>query len=327
MTRDKPGACPRRPSRAQGAGVVVVGSSNTDMVVMDKALPLPGQTLTGGVFFTAPGGKGANQAVAAARAAGKGTRVTFIGAVGDDDLGRAALACLEKDGIDCLRVRKIAGAPSGVAFIIVDAKGENIIVVAPGANAGLTPADVERAAADIRRAGCLLAQLETPLATVKRAVEIASGSGVRTILNPAPAPEGPLPGALLRKISILTPNETEFAALTGRSIESREGLDSAARLAGVLREALIVTEGRKGVRVFTRGGETYGVPAFKVKAVDTVAAGDAFSGALAMALTDGCELPEAVRFASAAAAVSVTRRGAQPSLPKRREVLAMLARA
>ena len=339
MARSKSGAGRRDCSRAQGSGVVVVGSSNTDMVVMGKALPLPGQTLTGDVFFTAPGGKGANQAVAAARAAGRGTRVSFVGAVGDDDLGRAAVACLKKDGIDCRHVRTVAGVASGVAFIIVDAKGENMIVVAPGANAGLRPADVERAAADIRRAGCLLAQLETPLATVKRAVDIASGSGVRTILNPAPAPEGPLPASLLKKISILTPNETEFATLTGRSIESRNGLDEASRLAGVLREArsgrrrgpddaaLIVTEGRKGVRVFTRGGETYRVPAFKVKAVDTVAAGDAFSGTLAVALTDGRELREAVRFASAAAAVSVTRRGAQPSLPKRREVLAMLKRA
>lgn len=316
-------------SRAQNAApcVVVVGSSNTDMVVTGKALPLPGQTLTGGSFFTAPGGKGANQAVAAARAAGKGTRVSFVGAVGDDDFGRAAVAGLEKDGIDCRRVRKIAGAASGVAFIIVDAKGENTIVVAPGANAMLKPADVERAAVDIRRAGCLLAQLETPLGTVKKAIEIASASGVRAILNPAPAPAGPLPGALLKKISILTPNETEFAALTGRPIDSRKGPGEASRLAGALREALIVTEGRKGVQVYTRGGEVFRVPAFKAKAVDTVAAGDAFSGALAVALTEGRELRDAIRFASATAAVSVTRRGAQPSLPKRREVLAVLKRA
>lgn len=307
-------------------GVVVVGSTNTDMVVMAKALPLPGQTLTGGPFFVAAGGKGANQAVTAARAAGQGTRVTFVGAVGDDELGRAALAGLEKDHVDCRHVTTVKGAASGVAFIIVDAEGENTIVVAPGANARLRPADVGRAAPAIGRAGCLLVQLETPLATVKKAVEIAWKVGVRTILNPAPAPERPLPAALLRKVSILTPNEIEFAALTGRSIDTPGGLKQAVGLATAVGEALIITEGRKGARVFTRGGDSYRVPAFKVKAVDTVAAGDAFSGALALALTEGRELEGAVRFASAAAAVSVTRPGAQPSLPKRGAILARLRR-
>ncbi len=217
-------------------GVVVVGSTNTDMVVMGKRLPLPGQTLTGGAFFVAAGGKGANQAVAAARSAGRGTRVTFIGAVGDDDLGRAAVAGLKKDGIDCRHVTTVKGVASGVAFIIVDARGENTIVVAPGANKRLLPADIDKAAPAIRGAGRLLVQLETPLATVKRAVEIASGAGVRTILNPAPAPEKPLPAALLRKVGILTPNENEFAALTGRSIDTPGGLKEAARLARVLGE-------------------------------------------------------------------------------------------
>jgi len=313
-------------SRAQRS-IVVVGSSNTDMTVAAKSLPVPGETLTGGAFYTAAGGKGANQAVAAARLAGPCTRVALVAAVGDDDLGRAAVEGFRAEGIDVRHVRTIAGTASGVALILVGARGENMIVVAPGANAGLRPTDAAAARKLIKGADVLLAQLETPLATVTRAVSLAAGAGVLTILNPAPAPARPLPATLLEKIGILTPNETEFEALTGASLESARGAAAARKLAAVLGVALLVTEGRKGVRVLTRRGESYRVRAFPAKAVDTVAAGDAFSGALALAMAEGRELREAIRFAAAAAAISVTRRGAQPGMPRRAEVLARLKRA
>ncbi|MHC5054266.1 MAG: ribokinase [Planctomycetota bacterium] len=314
-----------------GGRVVVVGSSNTDMVAAALALPRPGETLVGGEFYTAAGGKGANQAVAAARAGGKGSRVTFVAAVGDDEFGRAAVKGFKTEGIDCRRVRTVKGRPSGVALIMVGRGGENMIVVAPGANAELAPRDVALARAEIAKADILLAQLETPLPAVARALKLAVAAGARTILNPAPAPAKRLPASLLKDISVLTPNETEFEAITGCEPSGTSGLAAARRLARKVGEALVVTEGARGARVFmssrakTDGSPCeFRVPAFKARAVDTVAAGDAFSGALAMALAEGEPLPEALRFASAAAAISVTRRGAQPGLPTRREIAAFL---
>jgi ribokinase len=307
--------------------VVVVGSSNTDMVASAPELPRPGETVVGGEFYTAPGGKGANQAVAAARAGGRRVRVAFVGAVGDDAFGRAAAKGLRAEGIDCRRVRTVKGAASGVALIMVGRVGENMIVVAPGANAELTPRDVARARAEIKSADVVLAQLETPLAAVAKAMDLATAAGARTILNPAPAPAKRLPASLLKMVDILTPNETEFEAIAGCAPSGRKGLAAARRLARTVRELLVITEGPRGARVFATSGDEYRVPPFKVKAVDTVAAGDAFNGALAAGLAEGKTLADALRFASAAAAVSVTRRGAQPSLPTRRQITAFLGRS
>jgi len=295
--------------------ILVVGSSYTDMIVRLDRLPLPGETLIGGQFSTAPGGKGANQAVGAARAGG---RVAFVGRVGEDALGRSALENLRRDGVDVRHAVRDRGAPSGVAFIFVARGGENSIAVASGANDRLSPADVGRARSAFRQAGVLLVQLETPLSTVAQAVYLASKAGARVILNPAPA--RPLPDRILRRVSILTPNEHEAELLTGIKVNGDSGAARAAK--ALLRRgvgAVIVTLGARGA--FVADGKSQGlVRGFKVKAVDTTAAGDIFNGALAVALAEGRTVPDAVRFAQAAAAISVTRPGAQPSAPLRAEI-------
>jgi len=308
-------------SRPTGKSVVVVGSSNTDMILRVARVPRPGETLLGGEFSTAPGGKGANQAVAAARAGG---RVSFVARLGRDPLGDAALAGFRKEGMGLSRVVRDRGRPSGVALIFVGADGENSIGVAGGANQRLSPADVSAARGLISGARVLLVQLETPLRTVEAAARIARAAGVDVILNPAPA--RPLPGALLRNVSILTPNETEASVLTGVRVT---GAASAARAARILMRrgvgTVIVTLGARGALVATRGGSQV-IPGFKVRAVDTTAAGDVFNGALAVRLAENCPLGAAVRFAHAAAAISVTRRGAQPSIPARSEIDALLGK-
>lgn len=295
--------------------IVVVGSSNTDMILQMDRIPRPGETILGGAFSMAAGGKGANQAVAAARAGGQ---VSLVAKVGRDVFGEQALAGFARDGIDTRWVMKEKGAPSGVALIFVANTGENSIAVAPGANAKLSPADVRRASKAIAAAHILLAQLETPLETVTAAVELAAANGVQAILNPAPA--RPLPRRLLKKISILTPNETEAEMLTGIAVKNDA---SAGRAADALHRkgvnTVIVTMGSRGAFVSTPSRQ-FLVPGFKVKAVDTTAAGDVFNGALAVALSKGQDLAVAVRFANAAAALSVTRLGAQPSAPSRREI-------
>lgn len=293
--------------------VVVVGSSNTDMVVETPRLPGRGETVLGGAFASLAGGKGANQAVAAARL---GADVAFVGCVGGDALGEAALAGLRREGIDTRFVRCDSGAASGVALIVVDAAGENQIAVAPGANERLTPDDAEAAATAIQAADVLLAQLEIPLRAVERAVAIARAAGKRVVLNPAPSRA--LPGALLQQVDVLTPNESEtLALLDGQALATPE--ECAAALLARGPRAVIVTLGRRGVLVATPQ-ETRCVPALSVQAVDSTAAGDAFSGALAVGLARGEDLLSAVAFGVAAAAISVTRRGAQPSLPRRAEV-------
>jgi len=300
--------------------ILVVGSSNTDMIVKVPRIPRAGETVLGGAFSTAPGGKGANQAVAAARAGGE---VTFIARVGDDMFGRRALEGFERDGIRVHLVARDPEQPSGVALIFVAADGQNSIAVAPGANAKLSAADVSRGARAFRRAGAVLVQLEIPLEAVAAAVELAARHNVRVILNPAPAQA--LPAGILRRVSILTPNEQEARALTGIAVRDEA---SAARAAAALRrrgvEAVIVTLGARGA--FVACGRTrQRVPGFKVKPVDSTAAGDVFNGALAVALGEGRPLLEAVRFANAAAALSVTRLGAQPSAPTRAEIERFLA--
>jgi len=295
--------------------IVVVGSSNTDMIIKVEHLPKPGETIIGGEFSIAAGGKGANQAVAAARAGGE---VVFVARVGDDMFGAQAVEGFAGDGIDVSHVLKDAEAPSGVALIFVDDKGENSIGVASGANANLAPVDVTGASEAITSADILIMQLETPLETVQAAAAIASEKGVKVILNPAPAQ--PLSDDILRHVSILTPNESESEILTGIPVENEQDAESAAQvLAEKGVETIMVTMGAKGVFVFSSECKEL-VPGFKVEAVDTTAAGDVFNGALAVAIAEGKPLKEAVAFANAAGALSVTKLGAQPSAPSRSEI-------
>lgn len=303
-----------------GGRVVVVGSSNTDMVVKCSHLPRPGQTVTGGTFVMVPGGKGANQAVAAARL---GAQVTFVARVGSDSFGQAAIAGYRAEGIDTTYIVHDPESHTGVALIIVDEHGENLIAVASGANHRLGPEDVRRAKAAIVAADVLLVQLEIPLAAVEEAVRLARESGVPVILNPAPAV--PLPDELLRQITYLTPNESEAEGLTGLPV--RDETTAAAAAAELRRrgaEYVIITLGPRGALVVGPQGQTL-VPAYQVSAVDTTAAGDAFSGALAAAVARKIPLAEAVEYATKAAAISVTRMGAQPSLPTHAEVEAFAA--
>ena len=302
--------------------IVVVGSSNTDMTIRLGRIPRPGETLLGGEFLMAAGGKGANQAVGAARSGG---RVSLVARVGADMFGDQALAGLREDRINLAHVYRDRKAASGVALIFVGERGENSIAVASGANARLSPADVKSARGVIAAASVLLLQLEVPLASVQAAALLGARSGAQVILNPAPARA--LPDSLLRRVSILTPNETEAAMLTGISVR---GAGAAARAAERLRArgvpTVIVTLGARGALLASEDG-TRIVPGFKVRAVDTTAAGDIFNGALAVALAEEQPLLQAVRFASAAAAISVTRRGAQQSAPQRREIDRLLRQA
>ncbi len=295
--------------------IVVVGSSNTDMIIKLDRIPLPGETILGGEFVTAAGGKGANQAVAAARAGG---RVSFIARVGRDLFGDQAVAGFVKDRIDVEYVARDKAAPSGVALIFVARDGENSIAVASGANGRLSPADVKKARKVIASAAVLVMQLETPLATVQAAAETAAKAGVSVILNPAPAQ--PLPDELLRLVSILTPNETEAELLTGIKVDDEASAGQTAdRLLARGVQTVIITLGQRGAFVASAGLRKL-IRGFPMQAVDTTAAGDVFNGALAVALAEGQTLERSVRFANAAAAISVTRLGAQPSAPKRKEI-------
>ena len=302
--------------------IVVVGSSNTDMIIRLNRVPRPGETVLGGQFMTAAGGKGANQAVSAARAGGN---VAFIARLGEDMLGEQAVAGFIKDHINVDFIQRDRVAPSGVALIFVAKNGENSIAVASGANGRLSPADVNSAKKVIAGAKVLVLQLEIPLQTVLAAARISAAAGACVILNPAPARS--LPDDLLRHISILTPNETEAELLTGIKVNNDS---AAARAAAALRArgvgTVILTLAARGAFIANERGMKR-VPGFKVRAVDTTAAGDVFNGALAVALAEGQPLDRAVRFANAAAALSVTRVGAQPSVPLRREIEKFFAEA
>lgn len=299
------------------ARIVVIGSVNTDLVVSGPHIPSPGETVTGGSFLRAQGGKGANQAVAAVRA---GADVTFVARVGDDELGRDAIAGLREEGIDVDRVTRDEDHATGVALIMVDQAGENAISVAPGANAHLSVADVEAARAAIESADVLLAQLETPLEAVTRAATIASAAGTMVILNPAPA--RPLSASLLSLIDVLTPNEGESVFLTNE----KEPRVAAARLRASGVERIVVTLGPRGALIFTGDGES-AVPSPAVAAIDSTAAGDAFNGYLAVSLAEGLDLTAAVRRACAAGALATTVPGARPSLPSPDRVDEMLRRS
>ena len=302
--------------------IVIVGSSGTDMIIKLDRIPRPGETLLGGEFHITGGGKGANQAVSAARAGG---RVAFVARLGQDDFGDQAIAAFAKEGIDVEHIYRDPKVSTGVALIFVDQHGENSIGVAPGANGRLSPADLKKAREIFSGAGVMVVQLEIPLQTVQSAALLAAKAGARVILNPAPARA--LPDVLLRHVSILTPNETEAELLTGIRVDSDS---AAAKAASVLRgrgvQTVILTLGARGA-LLAGDGPAQLVPGFKVKAVDTTGAGDVFNGALAVALAEQQPLIDAVRFANAAAAISVTRLGAQPSAPSRREIQRLIKSA
>lgn len=297
--------------------IVVVGSSNTDMVVRSARIPAPGETVTGGQFLLAAGGKGANQAVAAARL---GAEVTLVAKVGSDMFGDQAVAGYQREGIVTDFIFRDPRHATGVALILVDEQGENLISVASGANHALGPEDVQRAAERIRSADVVLLQLEIPLETVACAAQVAAEAGVPVILDPAPAPAGPLDPAILKHVTCLKPNETEAERLTGipGRDEASARLAAARLLEGGARYA-IITLGAKGALWVERERSGF-VAGNRVEAVDSTAAGDAFSGALACALARGLALEEAVRYAGLVGALSVTRLGAQPSLPTEEEV-------
>ena len=294
--------------------IVVVGSSNTDMIIKLDRIPKPGETRLGGEFITAAGGKGANQAVAAARAGGE---VTLVARVGQDMFGERAITGLIEKGVNVDHVL-YDQSPSGVALIFVGEDGENSIGVGSGANAKLSPADVRKAKNAFATADVVIMQLETPLDTVQAAADLADATGALVILNPAPAQ--PLPDKLLKKVSILTPNETEAELLTGIAVDDDASCGRAADILlskGV--KTVIITLGSRGAFVAS-ATEKQHVPGFKVDQVDTTAAGDTFNGALAVALAEGKPILDAVHFANAAGALSVTRIGAQPSAPNRAEI-------
>jgi ribokinase len=299
----------------QRAPILVIGSSNTDMVIKTSKLPLPGETILGGDFLMNPGGKGANQAVAAARLNGK---VALVAKIGEDVFGQQAKKLFQSENLDIDYLFSDPDSPSGIALITVDDRAENCIVVAPGANARLLRQDIDKAFPAIRKAEIVLMQLEIPLESVIYAAEIAHKAGKKVILNPAPARM--LPPELLKMIAILTPNETEAELLTGIPVTDHSSGETAAKMLlskGV--GVVIITLGNKGALLVTENICEL-IPTISVKAVDTTAAGDCFNGALAVALSEGAGLREAVRFANKAASISVTRMGAQASAPYRHEM-------
>ena len=299
--------------------VVVFGSINMDLVVRTPRLPAPGETLTGYTFFTAPGGKGATQAVACARL---GAPTRMVGRVGDDLFGEQLRASLRSFGVQDDGVLTTPG-PSGVALIAVDDLAENTIVIVPGANGSVSIADIPRLEAVLDGARILLVQLEVPIETVVAAARAAHTRGVTVILDPAPAL--PLPDELYALADIITPNEHEAATLTGIAVRDDQGAIAAARalIARGARRVAIKLGARGALTADTEGEQFWS--SFTVTPVDTVAAGDAFNGGLAVALSEGRSFDEAIRWGLAAGALSVTRHGAQPSMPERNEVLTLLA--
>jgi ribokinase len=295
--------------------LVVLGSINADHILNLESFPTPGETVTGNQYQVAFGGKGANQAVAAGRS---GAKIAFIACTGDDDTGERVRKQLASDNIDIAPVSVVEGESTGVALIFVNAEGENVIGIHAGANAALTTERVNAQREIIANAEALLMQLESPVESVLAAAEIAHQNHTTVVLNPAPARV--LSDELLALVDIITPNETEAEKLTGVRVEND---DDAARAAKVLHDkgigTVIITLGSRGVWASVNG-EGRRVPGFKVKAIDTIAAGDTFNGALMTALLEGKRMDDAIRFAHAAAAIAVTRKGAQPSVPWRKEI-------
>ena len=291
--------------------IVVVGSINMDLVARTPRIPLAGETLIGTDFDTTPGGKGANQAVAAARL---GHPVHMVGAVGDDVFGDALLRNLKAEGVDTTGVSRIPG-PSGVAQIQVADNGQNSIVVVPGANSKVAPASLDLQKSLIASAGLVLCQLEIPMAAILHTLDLCASASVPVMLDPAPA--APLPESVWSRIAWFTPNETEAPLYVGGGLTVK---DAAQHLLARGLKGVVLKRGAEGAHVATSSGRAKWLPAFRVKAIDSVAAGDCFNGALAVALMEGQDPVAAAYFASAAAAISVTRRGAQASMPTRPEV-------
>ena len=292
--------------------VVVLGSVNTDLVLRCSQLPIPGQTVRGHGFQSLPGGKGANQAVAAARL---GASVSFVGCVGDDEFGRNARQVLAEEGIATQHLHSVAGIGTGIAMIMVDDAGQNCIALAAGANAALSMAHVDAASAAIEAAGLLICQLECPLAVVQHGIALAHAAGVPVLLNPAPMQA--LPAELLAQVDVLVPNETEAAALIG--LPPGAAFDAAAaavRLRELGPTTVIVTLGAHGVQLASDGISMH-LDAPVVQAVDTTGAGDTFIGAYAAARCEGASLTAAIEYAQQAAAISVTKAGALAAMPRR----------
>ena len=295
--------------------ILVIGSSNTDMVIKSSRIPQPGETILGGTFFMNAGGKGANQAVAAARLGGN---ISFIAKTGNDIFGKQAIELFRSEGIDVSGIITDAQHPSGVALITVDANGENCIVVAPGANAALNIKDIETVKEKIENASVILMQLETPVSTIEYVAEIALEKNIKVVLNPAPA--AALSDDLLKKISLITPNQKEAEMLTGIKVTDKNSATEAAKILnqkGI--ETVIITMGAQGAFLY-HNHEGNMIESVKVNAVDTTAAGDVFNGALVVALANGKGTKQAVGFACKAAAISVTRLGAQASAPYLNEI-------
>lgn len=302
-----------------GKNIIVIGSCNTDMVIKVDHLPVPGETVLGGSFMMNPGGKGANQAVAAARLKGN---VCFIAKTGNDLFGKRSIEQYEEEGLHIEHIYTDPNLPSGVALIMVDISGENNIAVASGANGSLSSQDIEKARSVIETGDILLMQLEIPMETVEYAARMMKEQGKRVILNPAPAQA--LSDNLLRDLYMIIPNETEAEILSGIQVTDWESARKAAdiiRAKGV--EIVVITLGSKGALIRDKN-EYCEVPVSKVEAVDTTAAGDTFCGALCVALAEDKSVLEAVRFANKSASISVTRMGAQASLPYRKEVDVLL---
>ncbi|MEX2233085.1 MAG: ribokinase [Cyclobacteriaceae bacterium] len=296
--------------------IVVIGSTNVDMVVKTHHIPGPGETVLGGIFLMNSGGKGANQAMSVARLGGS---VSFISKVGNDIFGKQAIRSFAEAGIDTSYLLIDNDTPSGVALITVDEQGENSIVVASGANANLTPGEVQKCLQKIPDAGILLIQLEIPIDTVEFALGYAAAHGIKVILNPAPG--RPLRSELFELIDIVTPNSNEAEMLTGIVVND---VDSARRAAELLQKKgvknVVITLGKEGA-VFLQDGKFDTIAATKIKAVDTTGAGDVFNGALAVGIAEGKDILSSLRFACHAAAITTTRMGAQSAIPYRNELI------
>ena len=295
--------------------IVVIGSSNVDMIIRGDRIPKPGETIIGGKFYKAAGGKGANQAVAAARAGG---RVTFLSRVGNDVFGQEAIQGYRNDKINVNYVKVDQTESTGIALILVDSKGENCISVASGANMKLDKSDIKDANVELDNADVVLMQLETPIETIEYIIKSLKNKQVKTILNPAPALK--ISDDLLAHLTIITPNETEVELLTGVTVnDEKDALKASKILLDKGVKNVIITMGKKGAFLHSELGSIL-IPSFEVNALDTTAAGDTFNGAFAVAVAEGKALEDAVKYANAAAAISVTKMGAQPSIPLKNEI-------